>query len=70
MKNQSLVNMLNFIQKNKFFVTYNLRFHPILSYLKPKLMRNKIFYLEAETSSYLPCWRKILIIEIYLLGCY
>ena len=45
-------------KKNKFFVTYNLRFHPILSYLKPKLMRNKIFYLEAETSSYLPCWRK------------
>ena len=45
-------------KKNKFFITYNLRFHPILSYLRLKIKGNKIFYLEAETSSYLPNWRK------------
>ena len=45
-------------KKNKFFITYNLRFHPILKYLKLKIIKNKIFYIEAETSSYLPFWRK------------
>lgn len=45
-------------RKNKFFVTYNLRFHKCLKYIKKKINLKDIFYIEAETSSYLPKWRK------------
>ena len=45
-------------RKNKFFVTYNLRFHKCLRYIKRKINLEDIFYIEAETSSYLPNWRK------------
>jgi predicted dehydrogenase len=48
----------NFTPKNnKVFVAYNLRFHPILRYLK-NISFKKTFYVEAESSSYLPDWRK------------
>ncbi len=49
----------NFTPKNnKFFVAYNLRFHPCLIYIKKKFNLSNIFYVEAESSSYLPNWRK------------
>jgi predicted dehydrogenase len=44
--------------KNKFFITYNFRFHKCLQYIKKKINFNKVFFVEAESSSYLPLWRK------------
>lgn len=44
-------------KNNKVFIAYNLRFHPILKFIK-KMLLHKVFYVEAETSSYLPYWRK------------
>ena len=47
-------------KNNKVFVAYNLRFHHILKFIKQKILssKEKVFYVEAETSSYLPYWRK------------
>ena len=45
-------------KKNRFYVAYNLRFHKCLIYIKKKVNLDKVFYVEAETSSYLPNWRK------------
>lgn len=45
-------------KKNNFFVTYNLRFHECLQYIKKKINLDKVFFVEAESSSYLPAWRK------------
>ncbi len=45
-------------KKNKFFVAYNLRFHKCLQYIKKKINLKKVFFIEAESSSYLPTWRK------------
>ena len=44
-------------KKNKFYVTYNLRFHKCLKYIKNKINLDKVFFVEAESSSYLPLWR-------------
>ena len=44
-------------KKNKYFVAYNLRFHPIIKFLKYKFKNKKPFYIESECSSYLPSWR-------------
>lgn len=45
-------------KKNMFYVTYNLRFHRCLQYIKKKINLEKVFFVEAESSSYLPLWRK------------
>lgn len=45
-------------KKNKFFVAYNFRFHKCLQYIKKKVNLDNVFFVEAETSSYLPLWRK------------
>ena len=45
-------------KKNKFFITYNFRFHKCLEYIKKNFRLDKVFFVEAETSSYLPLWRK------------
>ena len=45
-------------RKNKFFVTYNFRFHKCLEYLKKMIDTKKVYFVEAESSSYLPSWRK------------
>lgn len=45
-------------KKNKYFITYNLRFHKCLQYIKKNVHLDKVFFVEAETSSYLPSWRK------------
>ena len=44
--------------KNKIFIGYNLRFHPIIIYLKKYLINKKIFNISVEAQSYLPFWRK------------
>jgi hypothetical protein len=45
-------------KKNKFYITYNFRFHKCLQYIKKKINLDEVFFVEAETSSYLPFWRK------------
>ena len=46
-------------RNNKIFVCYNLRYHPILKFIKQGFkLKDKVFYVEAQTSSYLPHWRK------------
>lgn len=45
-------------KKNKFYVAYNFRFHKCLELIKKKIDLNKAFFVEAETSSFLPLWRK------------
>ena len=45
-------------KKNKFYITYNFRFHKCLQYIKKRINLEKVFFVEAETSSYLPLWRK------------
>ena len=50
---------INFIKnKNKIFVGYNLRFHPIIQYLKKNIKSLNPFYIRSECFSYLPNWRK------------
>jgi CMP-N,N'-diacetyllegionaminic acid synthase len=45
--------------KNKFFVNYNLRFHPGIIFLKNQLKDKKgLFYFTLNTNSFLPSWRK------------
>lgn len=44
--------------RNKFYITYNFRFHKCLQYIKKKVNLEEVFFVEAETSSYLPFWRK------------
>lgn len=49
----------NYQIKNNFvFVGYNLRFHPIIDFLIQKIKNKKIYFVNAECSSYLPSWRK------------
>jgi len=45
------------IKKNQVFVGYNLRFHPIVNYLKTKINKKKIFSITVNCSSFLPQWR-------------
>ena len=45
-------------KNNKFFITYNFRFNKCIQYIKKKINLDKVFYVEAESSSFLPYWRK------------
>ena len=45
-------------KKNKFYITYNFRFNECLKYIKKIISSKKVFFIEAESSSYLPLWRK------------
>lgn len=45
--------------KNKYYVGYNLRFHPVIIFLKKFLRRKKIYSINIISHSYLPDWRKI-----------
>jgi predicted dehydrogenase len=51
-------NNLSKIIKNKYFVGYNLRFNPVLIFLKKFLNKKNFFYVNITCSSYLPNWRK------------
>ena len=46
------------IKKNKVFVGYNLRYHPIIKFIKEKIKSKKIFSVYASCCSYMPYWRK------------
>jgi len=46
------------IKNNKIFVGYNLRYHPIIKFLKEKVKNKKIFSTFIFCGSYLPQWRK------------
>ncbi len=44
--------------KNKYFVGYNLRFHPVIKFLKKKIKKKEIFSVSIFCNSFLPNWRK------------
>ena len=46
------------IKNNKVFVGYNMRFHPVIRFLKEKLLKDKIIDIKMIANSYLPNWRK------------
>ena len=45
------------VKKNKYFVGYNLRFNPIINFLKTKIKSKKIWSVNIFCGSYLPNWR-------------
>ena len=49
---------INFNVKNKIFVGYDLRFHPIIDNIKKIICNKKILSSEIICNSYLPNWRK------------
>ena len=44
-------------KKNKYFVGYNLRFNPIINFIKTKIKSKKIWTVNIFCGSYLPNWR-------------
>ena len=44
---------------NFYSIGYNLRYHPVLIFLKKIVENKKIFSIKINSSSYLPEWRKI-----------
>lgn len=49
----------NFVpKKNKVWIGYNMRFNPIVKYLRKNLRNKKIYFVNAFCNSYLPHWRK------------
>ena len=46
------------ILKNKVFVGYNLRQHPVVRFIKNYIVNKKIFSVNILCNSYLPNWRK------------
>ena len=43
--------------KNRYLVGYNLRFHPVLQFIKKKINKKKVNFISITVSSYLPNWR-------------
>lgn len=43
--------------KNRYFVGYNLRYHPVINFIKKKIENKKIYFANVICSSYLPSWR-------------
>ena len=46
------------IKKNKVFVGYNMRFNPLIQFIKNKIKNKKIWSINIFCGSYLPNWRK------------
>ena len=46
------------IKKNNVFVGYNLRFNPVINYIKRYVKNKDILYARVVCQSYLPLWRK------------
>ncbi len=44
--------------KNRYFVGYNLRFNPVIQFLKKYLKKKDIYNVNVNSYSYLPLWRK------------
>ena len=52
-------NFKNFrVQNNKVFIGYNLRYHPVINFIKNYIKNKKIFSINVSCYSYLPNWRK------------
>ena len=52
-------NFKNFkIKNNKVFIGYNLRYHPVIKYMKNYISNKKVFSVNVSCCSYLPNWRK------------
>jgi len=50
---------INFnFKNNKYYVGYNLRFHPVIEFIRKKIKKNKIFSISLTCNSFLPKWRK------------
>jgi CMP-N,N'-diacetyllegionaminic acid synthase len=45
-------------KRNKIYVGYNLRFHPIIKFVKNFIKNKKIFFVKVSCASFLPNWRK------------
>ncbi len=45
------------VKKNKYFIGYNLRFNPIINFIKEKIKSKKIWSVSVFCGSYLPNWR-------------
>ena len=45
-------------KNNKYYVGYNLRFHPVIKFIKDKIRKDKIFSISIFCNSFLPRWRK------------
>ncbi len=43
--------------KNRYFVGYNMRHHPVLKFIKRYIKGKKIFFVNSECFTYLPDWR-------------
>ena len=48
------------IINNKVFVGYNMRFNPLISFIKKIVNKEKFWSINIICGSYLPMWRKIL----------
>lgn len=46
------------LKNNNYFVGYNLRFHPVIKFLKNKIKKQEIFSISILCHSFLPNWRK------------
>ncbi len=53
-KKEKRINKLN----NNYYVGYNLRFHPILQFIKNFVKGKNFFFIRVICSSFLPDWRK------------
>lgn len=45
------------LKKNKYYVGYNLRFHPVIKFLKNRIKKKEIFSVSILCNSFLPKWR-------------
>ena len=49
---------LDFVStKNRYFVAYNLRFHPVYQRIQELLQNSAVLYAQVTVGSYLPSWR-------------
>ncbi len=46
------------IRNNKYYVGYNMRFNPIIKFIKKKIKNKKMWRVKASCNSFLPSWRK------------
>ena len=46
------------IKKNKVFVGYNMRFNPLIQFIKNKIKNKRIWSINIFCGTYLPHWRK------------
>jgi predicted dehydrogenase len=49
---------INFrLNRNKYYVGYNMRYHPVIQFIKNKIKKSKINAINILCTSYLPNWR-------------